>query len=183
MHAMSTGRYVEPGLAGAGDPVKVRQVISKCTWRRLYNPSSLESGSGTQNSWQYGASEPSDALRHALLITCFKQSFPITVLPITQRMDDRILFRTCSAFSSRNRIMLNITFANTSSKVVSANDLLDGGRLSSDYSLRKTDSPYLSNHQLPVTPPLGVGLHAYLPCACWDFCLVEIMRVHFSDDG
>lgn len=112
-------------LAGAGAPLKVRQATSKCPWRCLYNPSSLEGGSGAQNSpgslellnplmlWDtlywlhasYGCSRLLSYLSHRGWMIDF---FLEHVLP--------------SPPASRPwcRIMLNIISANPSSKVVSA---------------------------------------------------------------
>lgn len=112
-------------LAGAGAPLKVRQAISRRPWRCLYNPSSLEGGSGAQNSpgslelvnplmlWDtlywlhasYGCSRLLSYLSHRGWMIDF---FLKHVLP--------------SPPASRPwcRIMLNITSANPSSKVVSA---------------------------------------------------------------
>lgn len=43
-------------------------------------------------------------------------------------------------------------------------------------SLKKTDIPFPSTHQLPINPQLGVGLCDSLPSKCWSFVCLDLAQ-------
>lgn len=51
------------------------------------------------------------------------------------------------------------------------------GGLSKAVSMKKTDAPSLSSHQLPVAPQLGVGHHMSFPSTCWNLEWLDLVKV------